>query len=146
MYYAPRVHESDRRGQLSHDLRCSWFTQSPRSGASEQLPTGKQLHDHVGVHSVLVNIDQFDDMGVTLAGSKEVYLVGTVDAFVDDFDGVFLESFSVPTAPTHRVTAVSKSSFVNVDFVLLEEGGFLAEVTCQNVRWRWPSLQLWRVW
>lgn len=64
-------------------------------------------------------------VGVTLTGSKKVYLLLTVKLPGHDFDSVVATCGFVDTRPTHAETPVTQQVGPQVQLIVLEEGRIL---------------------
>ena len=80
---------------------------------------------HIVSSTYLKDVDKLNDVRMTLAESKKLDLIGTINTARNYFDRVFLSRRAVHTTPANGKTPITKYCVMDVNIVLAKKGRVL---------------------
>ena len=83
---------------------------------------------HIVSSTYLKDVDKLNDVRMTLAESKKLDLIGTINTARNYFDSIFLPCRSMHTTPANGKTTISKYCVMQINIVLAKKGRVLEKL------------------
>ena len=84
-------------------------------------------------NTYLKDVDKLNDVRMTLAESKKLDLIGTINTARNYFDGIFLPCRSMHTTPANGKTTISKYCVMQINIILAKKGRVLEKLKIRSI-------------
>ena len=91
-------------------------------------------------NTYLKDVDKLNDVRMTLAESKKLDLIGTINTARNYFDGIFLPCRSMHTTPANGKTTISKYCVMQINIVLAKKGRVLEKLENGSINLYWDLI------